>query len=108
MTRMILQQNGYTVLEAADGREAVAVAEEYLGPIDLLLTDLMLPRLSGRDVAERLTAVRPGLRVLYMSGYPEDVLLQQGVQPGADNYLHKPFSLAGLVRKVREVLGAPG
>ena len=104
MTKMILSQSGYTVLEASNGKEALAVAEGHREPIHLLLTDLVMPNLSGREVAERLTAVRSGLRVLFMSGYTEDVVVQQGVESATADFLHKPFSLASLTSKVREIL----
>jgi PAS domain S-box-containing protein len=107
MTTMVLQRSGYTVLEATNGLEAVAVAEGHTGPIHLLLTDLMMPKLSGREVAERLLLVKRGMRVLYMSGYTEDVMVQQGVESATANFLHKPFSLASLTNKVREVLDQP-
>ncbi|WP_439630913.1 response regulator [Gemmata sp.] len=103
MTKMFLSKNGYTVLEAANGTEALAVAGGHRGPIHLLLTDLVMPNLSGREVAERLAAVRTGLRVLFMSGYTEDVAAQQGAESAAD-FLPKPFSRASLTTKVREVL----
>lgn len=104
MTKLMLSQNGYTVLEAANGKEALAVAERHSGPIHLLLTDLVMPNLSGRDVAERLTAVRSRLRVLFMSGYTEDVIVRQGIESATADFLPKPFSLASLTNKVREVL----
>lgn len=104
MTKMILTQNGYTVLEASDGREAVRVGESHRGAIHLLMTDLVMPHLSGRQVAERLTAVIPGLRVLFMSGYTADMIGHQGVESATANFLSKPFSLAAMTNKVREVL----
>jgi CheY-like chemotaxis protein len=104
MTKMILQQNGYTVLEAANGPEAVRVAESHRGAIHLLMTDLVMPHLSGRQVAERLTAMRSGLRVLFLSGYTEDEIVHQGVESATTDLLHKPFTLAALTNKVREVL----
>jgi CheY-like chemotaxis protein len=104
MTKRVLTKRGYHVLEAADGLEGVAVAETYPGPIHLLVTDLIMPQLSGRELAERLTARTPGLRVLLMSGYTEDVLVRQGVESSETNFLQKPFSLSALTNKVREVL----
>jgi len=107
MTKLILSQSGYTVLEASNGKEALAVAERHRGPIHLLITDLVMPNLRGRELAERLTAVRSGLRVLFMSGYTEDMVVQQGVESATANFLPKPFSLASLTNKVREVLDRP-
>jgi PAS domain S-box-containing protein len=107
MVRMILSQEGYAVLEAADGQQALEVAAGCGGPLHLLVTDLVIPHLTGREVAERLTARQPGLRVLFLSGYAEDVIAQQGVETTAANFLHKPFSIAELARKVREIIEQP-
>jgi PAS domain S-box-containing protein len=107
MTRTVLERSGYTVLEAATGPEAVRVAETHPQPIHLLLTDIIMPGLSGREVAERATRVKRGLRVLFMSGYTEDVLVHQGVESAAMDFLHKPFTLDALTHKVREVLDRP-
>ncbi len=104
MTKIMLQQTGYTVLEAANGLEALAVAEEYPDPIHLLMTDLMMPNLSGREVADRLGASGRVERVLFMSGYTEDVIVHQDVASADAEFLHKPFSLNALAAKVREVL----
>ena len=104
MTKIMLQQTGYTVLEAANGLEALAVVEEYPDPIHLLMTDLMMPNFSGREVADRLTASGRVERVLFMSGYTEDVIVHQDVASAHAEFLHKPFSLNALTAKVREVL----
>ena len=92
------------MLEAADGREAVAVAERSRETIHLLMTDLMMPHLSGHEVADRLTAARPSLRVLFMSGYTEDVVVLQGIEEATVDFLHKPFKLDELKNRVREIL----
>ena len=104
MMTMILQQSGYKVLEAANGLEAVAVAEKHEEPVHLLMTDLVMPHLSGREVADRLTALKPTLRVLFISGYTEDLIVHQGVESSSVDFLHKPFNLEVLKNKVREVL----
>ncbi|QJW95804.1 hybrid sensor histidine kinase/response regulator [Frigoriglobus tundricola] len=104
MTRLMLERCGYKVLEAPDGLKAVEMAERHWPPIHLLITDLVMPHMSGREVAERLLTFKRGLRVLYMSGYTEDVIVQQGVGSAAADFLHKPFSLGDLTSKVREVL----
>src|SRR5262249_40359160 len=106
MTRLVLQHGGYEVLEAADGVEALAQAERHQGPIHLLLTDLVMPRLSGREVAGRLVGQGRVARVLFVSGYSEEATAVPG--SAASDFLHKPFSLDGLTRKVREVLDRPG
>ena len=102
-----LASRGYTVQEARDGREALAAARGYKGPIHLLLTDVVLPHMSGRRLAERLLAERPESRLLYMSGYTDDAVVSHGVSAGKVPFLQKPFSASALSRKVREVLDQP-
>ena len=104
LARRTLESSGYTVLEAADGEAAIGVAAAYRGTIDLLVTDVVMPRLGGRQLAEALTSRRPGLRVLFMSGYTDDGALLDGVRDAAVAFLPKPFAPVALVRKVREVL----
>ncbi|HEY5932522.1 MAG TPA: response regulator, partial [Nitrospira sp.] len=104
MITMLLQQHGYNMLEASNGSEGVAVAENHRGTIHLVITDLVMPKLSGREMAGRLTALKPGLRVLFMSEYTEDVVIQQGVASSMVDFLHKPFAIATLAQKVREIL----
>jgi len=103
----ILRRSGYAVLEARDGHEALAVAERHRGPIHLLLTDVVMPRMSGSDLARRLASRRPEMRVLYMSGYTDDETLRRGVLAGGKAFLQKPFRAAVLAARVREVLDAP-
>lgn len=108
VARAMLQKRGYTVLVAADGEQARRVAERHPGPIHLLLTDVVLPRISGREVASRLMAARSDLRVLYMSGYTEDTVVFHGVLEEGVRLLEKPFTEAALASRVREALdGAP-
>ncbi|MGL4461747.1 MAG: response regulator [Planctomycetia bacterium] len=104
MTAFVLQQNGYEVLTASNGMEAIAVVERWARPIELLLTDLVLPRMSGRELAARLNQLKPDLKVLFMSGYTEVEVLQKGLEAGAVDFLAKPFSLEALTLKVREIL----
>ena len=104
MMTMLLQQHGYNVLEASNGSDGAAVAENHRGPIDLVITDLMLPKLYGKEMAHRLMALRPGLRVLFVSAHTEDVVIQQGVESSTMDFLHKPFTIAALTQKVREIL----
>jgi CheY-like chemotaxis protein len=106
MIRRALEGRGYTVLEAADGREALTVAAEHAGPLDLVLTDVVMPEVSGRQLAEALVRQRPDLRLLFMSGYTDDSVLRHGLIESDVAYLQKPFSLLVLARKVREVLDA--
>jgi PAS domain S-box-containing protein len=104
LARRVLRDFGYAVLEARDGAEAVRAATEHPGPIDLVATDVVLPRGSGREVAERVAAVRPGARVLFLSGYTDDAVVRHGILQGEVNFLQKPFTPAALALKVREVL----
>jgi hypothetical protein len=104
LTREILQSYGYTVLEAADVDEAHRLCEKHGAEIHLLLTDVVMPRMSGRELAARLTAFHPGIKVLYMSGYADDTLIKHGVAGPGVPFLQKPFTPTGLARKVRDVL----
>jgi len=105
MAREILEMHGYTVLEARCPSEAVRLGEGHEGPIDLLLTDVVMPEMSGRELADRLLDVRRALKVLFMSGYTDDAIAHHGVLDPDTAFLEKPFSPDALVRKVREVLG---
>jgi CheY-like chemotaxis protein len=100
----VLKQQGYTVLPATSGEDALLQAERHAGPLDLLATDVVMPGISGRQLAERLTAVRPGLKVLFLSGYTDDAMLRHGVREAETAFLQKPFSPDVLASKVREVL----
>ena len=104
LTCHVLRAAGYTVLEAGEGEEAVRVAERHAGPIDLLVTDVVMPGLGGRELAERLAGRHPGLRVLYLSGYTDDAVVRHGVREAQVAFLQKPFTTAGLAVKVRDVL----
>src|SRR5207248_6723465 len=95
---------GYTIVEARDGIEAVRIAGEHQGQFDLLITDVVLPRLGGREVAERLAVMHPELKVLFLSGYTDDAVVRHGILEAQVAFLQKPFSTASLARKVREVL----
>jgi FixJ family two-component response regulator len=95
------------VLAAADGREALRVSKEHRGEIELMVTDVVMPGLSGRDLAERLWLSRPDMRVLYISGYTDVAIFDPGVLDPGSEFLQKPFSSAALAQKVREILDAP-
>ena len=103
-----LRGRGYTILEASDGVQALELAEKHAGKIHLLITDVVMPRISGRELATRLTAARAGLKVLYISGYTDDSIFRHGVLEGGMSFLQKPFNLKAIAQKVREVLdGVP-
>jgi CheY-like chemotaxis protein len=104
LSREILEAQGYTVLEATNGDDALRVAGAHAGAIHLVVTDVVMPRMGGRELADRLTAVRPDVSVLYMSGYTDDAILHQGVRQTEAAFLAKPFTPQTLARKVREVL----
>jgi signal transduction histidine kinase/CheY-like chemotaxis protein len=103
LARDVLANQGYTVLDARDGDEALAMARRYPNAIHLLIADVVMPGLSGRDLAARLTVERPDVRVLYTSGYSEDVMMRAGFEHGL-NLLPKPFLPVDLLRKVRETM----
>ena len=96
---MILKQHGYRVLEAANGADALALIRKKPEVINLLLTDVIMPGLNGRALAERLSALQPGLKVLYMSGYTEDSIVNHGVVGNGTQLLSKPFSEESLTKK---------
>jgi PAS domain S-box-containing protein len=99
-----LRKFGFSVLEAAHGGEALLICEREKGPIHLLVTDVVMPQISGSALAQRLSSLHPEMKVLYMSGYTEDAIVHHGVLDAHVNFIAKPFRLLGLVQKVREVL----
>ena len=107
IVRESLRRNGYKVLIAVDGNEALQMAGEYPDPIHLLVTDLVMPNIGGRELAQRLTPMRPGMKVLFMSGYSEQSALDIEATSQSASVLQKPFSLDALARQVRRVLDEP-
>jgi CheY-like chemotaxis protein len=107
VAREMLERSGYRVLDAANGDQALRVAAKHSGPIDLLLTDVVMPGISGRVLAKQLADLRPQMRVLYMSGYTDDAVVNHGMLEPGISYLQKPFTRDGLARKVHEVLRSP-
>jgi PAS domain S-box-containing protein len=106
LVKRVLQSSGYTVLDARDGEEALEVDAAHAGPIDILVTDLVMPRMGGRQLADELTRRRPKTRVLFMSGYSDEAMVRHGVSDGSVEFLQKPFTTLDFVRKVRDVLDA--
>jgi two-component system cell cycle sensor histidine kinase/response regulator CckA len=104
--RQFLTRSGYNVLEAIDGEDALRASREHVGPIQLMITDVVMPRLGGPRLAERLADERPDMKVLFVSGYAENTILQHGKIDVRTRFLQKPFSLKTLARKIREVLEA--
>jgi CheY-like chemotaxis protein len=102
----ILETAGYTVLGVATGEDALRLLDRHEAPVHLLLSDVVMPGMSGRDLAEQLAQIRPGMKVLYMSGYTSDTIVRHGVLDAQVAFLNKPFTAAALLRKVREVLDA--
>ncbi|MBW2734512.1 MAG: response regulator, partial [Deltaproteobacteria bacterium] len=108
LTVRLLEKKGYQVLKARDGLEGLTMAHAHKGPIHLLLTDVVMPRSSGKELAEELVTTRPELKVLYMSGYTDDAIAHHGVLENGVHFVEKPFSLNTLARKVRMVLDYRG
>ncbi len=99
-----LQPHGYRILVAENGEDALRISEEHEGTIDLMITDVVMPKMGGKETAERLKTLHPQMKVIYMSGYTDDAIVRHGVLAPGLNFLEKPFSPKGLAHKVREVL----
>jgi two-component system, cell cycle sensor histidine kinase and response regulator CckA len=104
LARSVLQAKGYLVLTAPSGEEALQVCQRAAGEIDLLFTDLVLPGINGRELAEQIAATHGDVRVLYMSGYTDDAIVRHKVIEPGTAFLQKPFTASALARKVRETL----
>jgi YesN/AraC family two-component response regulator len=103
---LALKTQGYQVLEARNGTEALVMADQYAKPIHLLLTDVVMPGMSGRELAEAMHALHPSIKVLYVSGFTDDAVVRHGIVDANDAFLQKPFTPLSLARKVRSVLDA--
>jgi CheY-like chemotaxis protein len=106
LAREVLQMNGYDVIEASGPGRALEACRHHQGPIHLMLTDMVMPTMNGRELYGRVAPLRPETRVLFMSGYTDHDVIRQGVLDEKTPYLQKPFALDALARKVREVLDA--
>jgi CheY-like chemotaxis protein len=106
LTCALLEDSGYTVIEASDVEDAMQTAKDLQRRIDLLLTDVVMPRLDGKELANQMAVLRPGLKVLYMSGYTDDVIVHRGVLTRGTLLVQKPFTKSTLLQKVREALGS--
>jgi len=104
LVRETLTSRGYKVLEAEHGEAGLRIAESCAEQIDLLITDVVMPGIGGRELAKKLSEIRPGINILYLSGYTEDAVFSQGSLGPGSAFLQKPFTLQNLARKVREVL----
>jgi CheY-like chemotaxis protein len=107
IVRRVLQRRGYLVLDAGSSLEALTLAASFAGPIDLLLTDIVLPGANGRELAEKLKQARPGMRVLFTSGYTDDAVIRLGMLQHGFAFMQKPFGPETVERRVRDALDAP-
>ncbi len=104
LVRETLESKGYKVLEADNGQAALQIVSDHPGEIDMLITDVVMPGMSGRELSAQLCVSYPNTKVLYLSGYTEDAIVHEGVLESGTAFLQKPFTLQSLSRKVREVL----
>jgi two-component system cell cycle sensor histidine kinase/response regulator CckA len=104
LTKRILESGGYTVLEAGDGEQALLRLEAHPAVVHLLLTDVVMPGMNGRELAARVAALRPGIKVLYASGYTDDAILRHGVLDAGSRFISKPYTPTEIKRKVRHAL----
>jgi two-component system, cell cycle sensor histidine kinase and response regulator CckA len=107
IVKQFLEQNGYTVLTACDGLEAMQIAERHPGPINVLLTDVIMPRMRGPELANNMARFRPDIKIVYMSGYTENAGLLEGDLARGREYLHKPFQLSELANTLHKMLIHP-
>ena len=105
LIKTLLEHCGYTILEARTPSQALQISDRHPGTIDLLLTDVVMPEMNGKDLKERMVQSRPGIKVLFMSGYTSNVILHRGILENDVHFLQKPFTMDALAGKVRGVLG---
>ena len=104
MISLTLKHYGYNILETSSPREALIICEKHEEPIQMMVTDVILPEMNGRELAKKITSLYPEIKVVYISGYTDDVIVHHGVLGEGINFLQKPFTVRDLTRKVREVL----
>jgi CheY-like chemotaxis protein len=104
VARQILESCGYRVIEARDGSEAISVYRNFNKEIDLLITDVVMPKMGGRELAEQLTKINPRMPQLYMSGYTDDAIIRQDMITADMNFIQKSFTFEGLAQRVRQLL----
>lgn len=108
IARRVLTREGYTVIEARNGKEAMATATHHPGPIQLVLSDVVMPEMSGNELAQRMRTLRPNAKMLLMSGHTDGDIVRRGVLAPGVAFVQKPFSPAGLLQLVRETLDRMG
>jgi PAS domain S-box-containing protein len=106
LVQIVLEQNGYKILKAINGEDALRVAEAYEGPIDMIITDVVMPRIGGRELIKRLQPLYPDVKVIYMSGHTDRTIAHHGLLETGLNFIQKPFSIRELAQKVREILNS--
>lgn len=107
VVRLMLEEGGYRVIDAESGREAIAIAANPGDPISLLVTDILMPLMNGRDLADRIASIRPTIKVLFISAYSAEILTAHNLCPAGSDYLKKPFDARTLLAKVANVLRQP-
>jgi DNA-binding NtrC family response regulator len=107
MVRTMLELHGYRVLASSSPQEACRLCEQYQGAIDLLITDVIMPLMNGKELQRRIAGMKPGIRTLFMSGYTSDIIATRGAVAEGLNFISKPFTLQALSLKVRECLLSP-
>jgi CheY-like chemotaxis protein len=104
LSRQILEESGYTVIEARNGLNALEISEKEDSKFDLLITDVVMPQMGGRELAEKLRSKLPDIKILFTSGYTDDAVVRHGVIEADTNFIQKPFSPENLAEKIREIL----
>ena len=102
-TARMLERQGYTVFQAREGMDALTISDSYKGTIDLLLTDVVMPNMSGKSLADQILKTRSDVKVLFLSGYTENMIRHQGIACENDDFLQKPFTADVLMRKIRDI-----